>query len=180
MKPTIPAYRNLSCQYITEALFRLMARESYQGITISQITMEAGVARRTFYLNYSSKDDILDQHYEILIRKYNEGFTREMENDLHRQAAYFFAFWNEQREYTSLLEKNGILYKLIDRFHLYLDSMNNPALKASTAAEQEYIFSYIAGGLWMMLRTWLQNGFQETPEQLADIYSKLSGISYNA
>lgn len=176
MKPEDPVYRNLSCQYITEALFRLMDREDYRAITISQITAEAGIARRTFYINFISKDDILDQHYGSLIREYDRDMPEQAKDDLRNQAEYFFAFWKKHREYAVLLEKNRMLNMLIERFHLYLDDTPLPLLATSSPAEQEYGSSYIAGGLFMMLRTWLQNGFRESPGKLADIFVRVSGI----
>ncbi len=174
MRPENPVYKNLSCQYITEALFRLMDREDYREITISQITAEARLARRTFYINFSSKDDILDQHYASLIREYDRDMPEAAKDDLGNQAVYFFTFWKKHREYAVLLEKNRMLNMLIERFHLYLDDTPLPA--GISPAEQAYGSSFLAGGLFMMLRTWLQNGFRESPGQLADIFLKVSGI----
>ncbi len=176
MKPTQPAYRNLSCQYITEALLRLMETEHYEDITVSKITEEAGVARRTFYLNYTSREDVLDQHYETLIREYDAGMSEQEHSDMTRQAVYFFRFWKQHRAYAELLEKNGMLYLLIGRFHLYLDRTPSAKPAGFSKEEQEYMSSYIAGGLWMMLRTWLQNGFRETPEQLGELSRRLTAI----
>lgn len=176
MKPTVPIYRNLSCQYITEAFFHLMQKEDYKDITISEITMGAGVARRTFYLNYSSKEDILDQHYETMIREYDEGFTQEMGEDIRKQAVYFFSFWHKHRDYAAMLDKNGLLYMLVNRFYGYLEHSRIEAIPIVSEIEQEYVFSFVAGGLFMMLRTWLRNGFHESPEQLADMYVRICAI----
>ncbi|MCR5793901.1 MAG: TetR family transcriptional regulator [Solobacterium sp.] len=177
MKPMDHAYKNLSCQLITEALFRLMEKEDYSDITISEITMEAGVARRTFYLNFSSKEEILDRHYETLIREYDENITAETANDIRKQAEYFFAFWQRHRAYASLLEKNGMLYMLVNRFHLYLDRTGLTFAGGVPSTELVYLSSYIAGGLWMMLQAWLQRGFRETPQQLAAIFASAAGLA---
>jgi hypothetical protein len=85
-----------------------------------------------------------------------------------------FAFWHRHRDYARLLEKNGMLYMLMSRFHLYLDPTPEFIPLHRSAEEQEYSGSLVAGGLWMMLRTWLLRGFTETPEQLGEIYVKLS------
>ena len=174
MKPTNEAYRNLSCQYITEALFRLMEKENFNDITISEITQEAGVARRTFYLNYTSKEDILDQHYETLLREYEANFTEEMQKDLLKHSIYFFTFWKNHRDYALLLEKNGMLHMLVGRFHYYLERGGENAANLYTGAEQQYTSSYFAGGLFMMLLTWLRRNYEETPEQLAEYFCRLS------
>ena len=176
MKPTDHAYRNLSCQYITEALFRLMQKDDYNAITISEITQEAGVARRTFYLNYDSKEDVLDQHYAILIKEYDAGFTEEMGRDPRKQSEYFFTFWYNHREYARLLEKNGLLYMLVNRFYVYMSQTDSDTMHVFEDKERRYVFSYVEGGLLMMLQTWLKSDFQESPKELADMYVRISGF----
>ena len=176
MKPSDPAYKNLSCQYITEALFRLMETENYNDITISQITAEAGIARRTFYLNYTSKEDILDRHYDTLIREYDAGISPHIISDMYLQAVYFFSFWKKHRNYAVLLEKNALFHMLINRFHLYLDQTENRYISPVSSVVQTYAVSYLAGGLWMMLQTWLQRDFRESPEELARIFTDISSM----
>ncbi len=176
MKPSDPAYKNLSCQYITEALFRLMAKENYNDITISEITAEAGIARRTFYLNYTSKEDILDRHYETLIREYDAGLDEAVLGSMASQAVYFFSFWKKHRDYAQLLDKNGLFHMLVNRFHLYLDRTEIPYIPGRSPAAAEYTFAYLAGGLWMMLQTWMGRDFRESPEQLAETFSAISAL----
>ena len=170
MKPMNASYKNLSCQLITEALFRLMETEAYEDITISQITQEACVARRTFYLNFNSKEDILTGHFDTLIQEYDAGVTPEISASIELQAIHFFTFWKMHREYASLLAKNGMFHFLIRRFHLYLDHASYKTFPDFSDTEKTYIYSYFAGGLWMMLLAWLQRDFKESPRQLADIF----------
>jgi AcrR family transcriptional regulator len=42
------------------ALLQLLETENFQEITIQEITDRARVSRRTFYRNYSSKEEILE------------------------------------------------------------------------------------------------------------------------
>ncbi len=176
MKAADPVYRNLSCQYITAALLRLMEKEDYRDITVLEITQEAGVARRTFYLNYTSKDDVLDEHYQTLIREYDEGFDPSLVKDIRGQAEYFFRFWKQHSDYARLLEKNDLFAMLTKRFRRYMDFNKQLLPDMLTETEQEYSSAYVAGGLWMILRVWLDNDFREAPEELADIYARMTGF----
>ena len=45
---------------IQSALFDLMDRIPYEKITVKEILYESKVARKTFYRNFDSKDDVLD------------------------------------------------------------------------------------------------------------------------
>ena len=45
---------------ITNALLNLMQDHSYSEISVKQIVLETPLERKTFYNNFSSKDDVLD------------------------------------------------------------------------------------------------------------------------
>ena len=47
-----------SKQWLAQSLFDLMEKQNYSEITISKISENAQLARRTFYRNFSSKEDI--------------------------------------------------------------------------------------------------------------------------
>ena len=59
-----------SKQEITSALLNLMRKYPYSEITVKQIVLETDLARKTFYLNYSSKDDVLDALMNQVIGEY--------------------------------------------------------------------------------------------------------------
>ena len=44
---------------ISEALLKLMQEHPYSDISVKQIVMETKLVRKTFYLNFTSKDDVL-------------------------------------------------------------------------------------------------------------------------
>ena len=43
---------------ITDALIKLMQDNPFSEITVKQIVLETGLERKTFYNNFSSKDDV--------------------------------------------------------------------------------------------------------------------------
>ena len=54
--------------WIFEALMLLMDEKPYDKITVSDITEKAGIARPTFYRNYSDKADVI---FEYLMNSFN-------------------------------------------------------------------------------------------------------------
>lgn len=46
---------------IIEAALRLFRKKGYENVTVNDICREAGVARSTFYLNFSAKREIVDK-----------------------------------------------------------------------------------------------------------------------
>ena len=64
-----------SKQEITSALLKLMRKYPYPEITVKQIVLETDLARKTFYLNYSSKDDVLDALMNQVIGEYVQALS---------------------------------------------------------------------------------------------------------
>ena len=54
---------------ITETLLYLMAKYPYTEITVKHILLEADVSRKTFYRNFSSKDDVLNSYIGAILHK---------------------------------------------------------------------------------------------------------------
>jgi AcrR family transcriptional regulator len=50
--------------WIWEALMQLMDKKPYEKITVQDITEKAGIARQTFYYNYTDKDDVICQRLD--------------------------------------------------------------------------------------------------------------------
>ena len=63
-----------SRQEISTALLKLMQEHPYAEISVKQIIMETSLARKTFYLNFRSKDDVLESILDELIREYRGAF----------------------------------------------------------------------------------------------------------
>ena len=64
---------------IYQALKELYLENDFEDISITQLTEKANIGRKTFYLHYSSIDDIVDEIvkklYDNLKKKYNELYN---------------------------------------------------------------------------------------------------------
>lgn len=65
---------------------------------------------------------------------------------------------------------------LVNRFYVYMSQTDIETMHVFEDKERRYVFSYVAGGLLMMLQTWLKSDFQESPKELADMYVRISGF----
>ena len=61
---------------ITNALLCLMQTYPYKDITVKQIILESQVARKTFYRNFLSKDDVLDAYIETVLQQYIQSLIQ--------------------------------------------------------------------------------------------------------
>lgn len=169
MRPQKDFFSSYAREQIIEALLSLMERCSFHEITVLMITQEAGVARRTFYLYYETKADVLNDYYEVLTREYDAGLAgedRAAAGSLRAQAEYFFRFWLGHREYLELLYRQGLFHMLMRSFNNYLIRTPEAAAADRLAAQHA---AFYAGGMRALLYTWTSGGFRETPEELADV-----------
>lgn len=67
-------------QQITDALFRCMARKGYSAVTVTDIALEARVARGAINFFFAGKDEILAALLEHLIGAYREALRPILEH----------------------------------------------------------------------------------------------------
>jgi len=169
MKATKPYYENYAQQAIIEALLKKMETSSFENISITEICEEANVARRTFYLYYTSKADVLDDYFEVLTREYDHDRHPETVVTGFQQIEYFFAFWDKHKDYLYLLHRQNIFYVLLNHFKDYL--INRYRHEENT--RDQYSLIYSSGGLWAVLYGWTTEDFKPDHKQLALQVSQL-------
>ena len=59
-----------SRKQITDALLKLMEKYPYEEISVKQIVLETDLVRKTFYRNYTSKDDVLRSYIRGILLDY--------------------------------------------------------------------------------------------------------------
>ena len=158
---------------IEKALIFLLKKYNMEEITITQIIQEAGVARNSYYRNYSSKEEVLnsymDRQMEIVSEKI--GFYQSMDSLFVKENLIIFLthYYENKDEQTILIKHNlqGKTQELTNRFteeHLGDMKRNSP---------ERYKLYFIAGAFNNLFFQWLKEGCKETPEEMADIFLHL-------
>ena len=83
---------------IGSALFSLMKVYSYREITVTQLTQEAELSRKSFYRLFKDKDEVLNPVFDGLFYEY---FTQvRAPNVIHRRGIVklYFDFWESRTE----------------------------------------------------------------------------------
>jgi AcrR family transcriptional regulator len=60
-------------ELLQKALIELISEHGYDAITIQDIVERANVGRTTFYLHYSSKDDLFMSCHEAIVSQFHFG-----------------------------------------------------------------------------------------------------------
>ena len=152
---------------ITDALISLMQNSPYNEISVKQIIMEAKLARKTFYRNFESKDDVLSSYLKSIIREYYDVVNRGKVNVLET----IFSYVDKYRELLILLEKNNLLHLPLQCINEYLPLLHERFFNKSKPAgilfkdlDSEYIMAFNTGAIWNVVGLWIRRGMVDSPE----------------
>ncbi len=159
----------------TKALFELMEKKNFTSITIRELAITADYDRKTFYRHFTSKEDILKMYCSKILKE-----MATMEKNLGVLTFYtgiysYFQFWQQHKDFLYLLEKHNLLYFLennhVELIYQYVGREVQPEIPTNLAQAQafsKYSVLFTFGGLWSILIHWIQNKYQETPEELTE------------
>ncbi len=157
---------------IENALLRLMRRKHFSDISVSEIIRESGVARTSYYRNYTSKEDIIEAYIEKVHAGARKGFALPPDTDeaaaLQRRETLLASLRYYQRYAAEilLLYNTGfgsfLLEKLNEFSELELGDMpaNSP---------QRYNLYLITGAAFNLMIQWIKSGMKEPPEEIVDV-----------
>ena len=150
---------------ITMALLKLLEKESFDDISITDLTKCAGVGRASFYRNFEDKEDVIRKHLSGLIHVWTQALNSEDQNLIEE----VFRFFYDHRELFLLLYRRGLT-------HLSLQCIKDacgpkPEYDNGTA----YTAAFIAYGLYGWAEEWFHRGMVEMPRDMAEMFSETTG-----
>ena len=159
-----------SQRWILQALLDTMEEKNYDKITVSEICRTAELDRRTFYRNFNSKQEVLEQYIEQLRREYMAAFCKLDKPDKESATLLFFQFWKEHLQFIRNLQRCGLESYVFDQFERFTKSkrellIDGPAENVS----RQYLLAFRIGGFWNVMLTWAENGANISPEELTSI-----------
>ncbi len=167
---------------ITTALLELMKKHPYSEITVKEIILESQVARKTFYRNFSSKDDVLNTYIDSLIHDYSVSFQEVPGFKLESLLDVILNFCTNNKEFIILLRDHQLMYlflqhwnHLIPIFHSQLIDPNDPFFSSFTEQELRYIIAVNIGAAWNVVMQWLENDMSDSTDEIKQTVIKYVG-----
>ena len=149
---------------ITQALLILMENSPLSEISVTSIVQKAGVGRVSFYRNFKSKQDVLEQHLLNLIQEWGKEF--ESQGDPNYFSESLFNHYYKNKDFYLLLynhELSRMIYETIRQGTKIYESQNSL---------ERYGKSMIAGMLFGCIDEWMRQGMQETPEEMVTLWEQ--------
>ena len=154
---------------ITDALIKLMQDHPYSEISVKQIVLETNLERKTFYNNFSSKDDVLNSIINNKILDYTQALTSSEDTPF----TVIFNFCEKNKALLKLLHKNNMLYLLLLKLNETIPELNekydlsdNPFKKLIGSLDPDYLIAFNIGAMWNVIFKWVDRGMKDSPEHI--------------
>jgi AcrR family transcriptional regulator len=170
---------------LKESLLVLLHEKDISKITVKELCQVADVNRSTFYSHYKDVFDIIEQMEDhimgVVMKNINEqGITSAYQLDV------FEAIFNELKmnnEELELLYLNPGSMKCFDRLFEGVYDYASPLLsnRFGELSDQQikHIYGFISRGCAQMVASWVENGMEEDPRDMALLMSRtLKGEFY--
>lgn len=147
------------------AMFKLMAKQDFEHISITEVTKLAGVSRAAFYRNYESKEALVEEICHEIMKELADSVKSERYRaDRRTWYVDFFRTIQENSEY----------------FRIYLNARlplaDNGVLEAifpSSNSVERYDNMAREGAFLGVLTSWFKDGMRETPEEMSMICERI-------
>jgi AcrR family transcriptional regulator len=171
-------------ELLQTALIELINEREYDAITVQDIVDRANVGRTTFYLHYSSKDELFINCHQAIVSKFRIGplhpISREEMLSPEAPPAMTSAYRHLEEARTLLYSifqgKEGLL--ILRRIRDWNAQKIEASLRtAFTEAESTIPFdilaNYLAGAQIALMQWWLEKRQPHTFEVLAQTFHRL-------
>ena len=95
---------------ITASLLALLKEKPLSDISVSELTSRAKIGRVSFYRNYQSKEDILKEESDRLIKEWGKLFESNPESAPETLFPSLFDFYRDHRNFYTTLYNAGMSY----------------------------------------------------------------------
>lgn len=159
-----------SKEAIKKAVLELMSNKDFNQITIQEIADNANVNRRTIYLHYQDKYDLIVKLIENQINELEEMCKWTCKLDSYSGALPFFEYFEKHfLFFSTMLSNNGcpifrekFMEYLVKNFEKKIDTTGkNEGLK------EEVILQYVATAYVGVVEWWIISGMPYSPEDMA-------------
>jgi AcrR family transcriptional regulator len=163
-----------SQQWIIQALLDLMEKTEYDKISVSEICHKADLDRRTFYRNFNSKNDVLEQYIIRLGEEYIKSYAAMDIPCKYTAAKIFFEFWSRYLPFIRNIQKCGLSDFIFQQFENFTKEHTELLISDGVMEfPREYVLAYRIGGFWNVMMTWAAKDVMLSPEEMASIISRI-------
>lgn len=164
--------RTKTTEYLKEcmadAVIKLLATKPIEKITIPEIVETAGVGRTTWFRHFTAKSEAITYKFirlwECWTDEHNVSVKTEFTID---NAETFFAYNYRIRHILDVVYRAGMQSAIYDAFYVIMQPSDR------NAPIEVYKQRFYAYGLYGLLDAWVKRGYNESPQEMAEMVKKI-------
>lgn len=156
------------------ALLEFAGQKDWSKVTVTELIRKSGVARASFYRNFTSVENIIDYGIGQMALRYHEGMAPSENIHSREVMQYKFRFYQEHAGIVLAFHHAKASTTLLD---IIIDCEIEACGDMPSTSISRYELYYYAGAFYSMMLSWLENGTKETPEAMADEFLRIAGSS---
>ena len=153
--------------YLTEALLQLLRDKPLNEISINELVRKAGVCRSSFYRNYLTPEQIIDEYLENIFMENGRNHPIDPE-DMKGSIAQQFGTLLPEKEHLLTLSRRNLLLRMPQ--YIYNGTVSE--ITRFGVMNNRYQPHYFAGAASAMIAAWIGYGMEESPEEMAELFVK--------
>lgn len=151
---------------ITAALVGLLKEKSIADISVKELTQKAQVSRVSFYRNYQTKEDILKDEADRLIKEWGRRYETNPESSPETLFPSLFDFYREHKEYYTILYQAGMASVMLETI------LNTIQITDEMENLEAYLKSFWAYGIYGWMIEWIKRGMPESGSELLALFKQ--------
>lgn len=173
---------------IKQTCLDLLFHKPFDQITISEIVRIANYNRGTFYANFETKEDLLEEIIkdvlEEMVHQIRHPYKSDIKVNLHEMPI-------ENITLFSYFKRNAKLYKMLLSDHIRVDFRYRMAkaieelfimeyvyeLDEGTHVDPKWLYIFRAHGIAGFIIRWIEEGFKESPDYMSEQIVELMLVS---
>lgn len=168
------AKNNFSKKCIADALIELLEVKPLNDITIQDIADKSGYTRVTYYRHFNSLEEVISFYLDSYADDYLYENPMDFDSLTPRDfiTRFFYHFLEPKaKAIVEIIKKQHLLYLMKKNFDKYM-------LLSQKNGRPTYGYLFVAGGLFNVYAKWVEGGYKESPEELADMFIEFFRLNH--
>ena len=161
--------RIIKTQKLIQSTFlTMLIKDGFDEITVKKITEQADISRKTFYLHYLDKYDLLDTIVNKKLEELEEICEQKKEKGFIEGTVIWFNYFDENKDFFSALfsSKNTVSFRkqLLD---FMMNQLSKKINNISADKDPEILLRFLSMAVLGILESFILNELNSNTEEIA-------------
>ena len=158
---------------IENCFIDILRHKHYEDVSVTEICQKMNIPRKSFYRYFEGKEGVIHSVMNRLMMDFNTIHLDTNNKDnitLRGEFELFFNFWKDRRDILSILDKSGLLGRLIEMgtgFAMNEYDYVSSYLSNSDNEDKLVAYRFAVSGIMTMMLSWYKGGFKESVETMS-------------